>query len=159
VVLVRGSAPARLAPGDTLVSGQPEIRIGYVNLPVLPGGRRLAVRVEPPASAGPGDSVAVRVAVTREADGTAADAEVTLMLVDEAVLRLLGTPTPDPFARRRGLGGERGQGAAVEVWEEARATHAWRGRRRGRLPAALRPTAFAPDLRTGRTGWLGPSAS
>ena len=44
---------------------------------------------------------------------TAADAEVALFLVDEAVLNLLGTKTPDPFAffyRTAGArGGERGQ--------------------------------------------------
>ncbi len=108
VVLVRGTAPPPgTTPGDTLWPQTPELRIGYVTLPVRPDGRRLNVRVSTPEGAGPGDSVAVRIAVSSAATGSAADAEVTLMLVDEAVLRLLGTPTPDPFTffyRPQGLG-------------------------------------------------------
>ncbi len=51
--------------------------------------------------------MSVRVTVASALDRTAADAEVALFLVDEAVLKLLGTRTPDPFAffyAPRGLG-------------------------------------------------------
>lgn len=162
VVLVRGAAPGpRTAPDDTLWSGKPEMRIGYVNLPVRPETRRLRIALEAPGTAGPRDSVTVRVRVTREPDARPADAEVTLMLVDEAVLSLLDTRTPDPFAhfyRPRGLGVVNAAKVlhVVEVLEEAekgREPGGGGGGEDGRYRRLFATTAlFAPELHTGPDG-------
>ena len=163
VVLVRGSGPGpSSAPDDTLWSGKPEVAIGYVNLTVKPIGRELAVRVTPPPGAGPGDSVQVRVTVTRKSDGTAADAEVALFLVDEAVLasprhqdarsvRVL-LSTAGPGDRERGQGAARG--GIAEGGREGRSAGRWR--RRGRpLPATVRRDRGLHSRSPDRRGWSG----
>lgn len=95
VALVTGS-DAR-AGGDPRLR-LPEFRLGYVTLPVSTAGRRLAVTARPERpSAAPRDSMNVEIEL-RDATGRPVVGEVSLAVVDEAVLRLLGTKTPDPFS-------------------------------------------------------------
>ncbi len=160
IALVRGSAPPVTAPDDTLRSPTPEFRLGYILLPVKPDGRKLAVRVTSPERAGPGDSVRVTIDVTRAGEGVAADAEVTLLLVDEAVLRLTGTPTPDPFAyfyRTQGLGvlnaAKTREVVAAPEAEEKGLFPGGGGGDSGRFRRLFAATAvYLPALATGRDG-------
>jgi uncharacterized protein YfaS (alpha-2-macroglobulin family) len=104
VVVVKGrSAP----PGGIADPGRPGLRIGYAELRVTPGVKRLDVTVTPLAAEyRPGDSARVRLRV-RDARGAGRRAEVTLWAVDEGVLALTGYRTPDPVAliyRPRGVG-------------------------------------------------------
>ncbi len=121
VVVVRGrSAP----PGGIADPGRPAFRVGYAELKVTPGVKRLRVDVQPLAPEfRPGDSARVRVRV-RDAGGAGRRAEVTLWAVDEGVLALTGYRTPDPVEllyRPRGVGMRLASGliaVAAQVLEE-----------------------------------------
>jgi len=81
--------------------GRPTYRLGYLSLPVLDESRRIDLRVvaDRPIYS-PRQEVALEVASSRPA-------EVTVMVVDEAVLALTGHDTPDPlafFSKPRPLG-------------------------------------------------------
>ncbi|MBI3924393.1 MAG: hypothetical protein HY319_02525 [Armatimonadetes bacterium] len=77
---------------------RPAVAHGRVEVAVPPHDRTLAVRVLPEAATcEPDQTIAVAVQVLRP-DGTpAGDAEVTLVVVDEAVLALAGYRLPNPL--------------------------------------------------------------
>ncbi|HTY07891.1 MAG TPA: MG2 domain-containing protein, partial [Candidatus Edwardsbacteria bacterium] len=97
VILLRGRlAEQRYAEdGDDL--SKPAFKMGYINLPVDPGSRRLALTVasDKPLYA-PRDSVTLEVAA-RDFQNQPALAEVTLAVVDKGVLNLIDFKTPDAF--------------------------------------------------------------
>ncbi len=77
--------------------GRPAVRVGLVNLAVERSTRRLSVSVQTAKEDyRPGEEVAVDLAVKDRA-GEGVLSEVTLYVVDEAVLRLTGYQTPDPI--------------------------------------------------------------
>ncbi|MBM4381581.1 MAG: alpha-2-macroglobulin, partial [Deltaproteobacteria bacterium] len=74
-------------------------RVGLVKLPVERATRRLAVAVKADkADYRPGDEVTVGLSV-QDFRGAGTKAEVTLYVVDEAVLRLTSYEVPDPVER------------------------------------------------------------
>ncbi|MCC6337564.1 MAG: alpha-2-macroglobulin [Myxococcales bacterium] len=78
--------------------GRPNARIGLVKLGVERKTKRLAVTVKTDKmDYQPRDTVNVSIDV-KDAAGKPASGEVTLYVVDEAVLRLTGYQTPDPIA-------------------------------------------------------------
>jgi hypothetical protein len=98
VMLLKGrTGDAGFGPeGEDL--GKPGFRVGYVELPVEPVLRRLAVKLGTAREEyEPGDTVELDVEVRRR-DGSPARAEVVVAVVDLGVLRLIGFETPDPFA-------------------------------------------------------------
>lgn len=104
ILVTRGrSAP----PGPPDDPGRPAIRVGYTELAVERGVKRLAVDVRPlQPEHGPGDTARFELQV-QDSRGRGERAEVTLWAVDEGVLALTGYRTPDPLDliyRRRGLG-------------------------------------------------------
>jgi uncharacterized protein YfaS (alpha-2-macroglobulin family) len=106
VALVRGrtkEAPKKGGPDP----GKPAVRMGYLNLKVGLDDKRLDVAVKPEREEyRPGEEVEVEVQV-RDHAGNGRQAEVTLFVVDEAVLMLTGYKAPDPmghFYRQRELG-------------------------------------------------------
>jgi uncharacterized protein YfaS (alpha-2-macroglobulin family) len=104
ILVARGRSAPPAAPDDP---GRPTIRVGYAELRVTPGIKRLAVDVHPQADEyRPGDTARIDVRV-RDAAGAGRRSEVTLWAVDEGVLSLTGYRTPDPvdlIYRPRGLG-------------------------------------------------------
>jgi uncharacterized protein YfaS (alpha-2-macroglobulin family) len=98
VVAVRGVDPAKPA-------GQAPPRALFASevLRVDPGPKRLQVKVSPQATTlRPGAQTSIQVDVT-DAQGLPAGAEVTVAVVDEGVLSLIGYQTPDPAAVIWGL--------------------------------------------------------
>ncbi len=86
---------ARRAAAEDI--GRPMHVAGSIDLQVKRDSKRFAVSVTPDqATHQPGEEMGVTVQVN-EPNGQAADADVTLMAVDEAVLSLLGYTTPDPL--------------------------------------------------------------
>ena len=85
----------------------PRYRIGYVNLPVSTDGARLEVRIEPDRErALPGERVRYEVEV-RGPDGRGVPAELSVAVVDKALLSLRGEAGPDglgAFWSERALG-------------------------------------------------------
>ena len=80
--------------------------LGTVLLSVKPPERKLAVKIETPATLRPQTELPVLLTVTDTA-GAPVDAEVTLAAVDEAICSLTKMKTPDPFEyflRPRGPG-------------------------------------------------------
>lgn len=76
-------------------TGAPSFRIGVVNLAVRPDESKLAVAIEPKKrAAAPGQKVGVDVVVKDNA-GAPVQSQVTLMVVDEAVLGMTRFQTPD----------------------------------------------------------------
>ncbi|MYH41887.1 MAG: hypothetical protein F4150_09130, partial [Chloroflexi bacterium] len=86
---------------------RPEFRVGYVNLPVSTAAVELDVRVEPERDrAAPGETVRYEVEVT-DSEGRGTEAEVSVAIVDEAVLALAADLGPDglgAFWYERALG-------------------------------------------------------
>jgi|GEM_PF-2535415 len=94
VALILGS-DARRGADPRLV--KPEFRLGLINLPVDYRDQGLRVVLRPNrVEAGPGDSVTVEISLADRL-GRGVPGEVSVAIVDEAVLRLLGTTTPDPL--------------------------------------------------------------
>ncbi|MEM1095815.1 MAG: Ig-like domain-containing protein, partial [Bacteroidota bacterium] len=94
VMLVHGRAAQ---PSDVGDPGAPSFKLGYVNLNVDAGVRRLNVAVEPNAETyRPGDEVTVDLRVT-DARGNGVPAEVAFSAADAGVLNLIGYQLPDPF--------------------------------------------------------------
>lgn len=106
VSLVRGrvKAPPKKGGPDP---GRPSVRMGYARLKVGIQDRALDVQVTPEAKKyRPGQEVDVQVQV-EDQEGHGKKSEVTLFVVDEAVLMLTGYEAPDPLAsffRPRALG-------------------------------------------------------
>lgn len=97
VILLQGRTATHLFSKEGEDIGKPSFKIGYVNLPVDPGTRRLKVEVKTDKKEyRPGDRVEVEVAV-KDHFGKGVEAEVTLAVVDLGVLNLIGYKTPDPF--------------------------------------------------------------
>ena len=98
--------------------------VGYVNLPVSTAPRRLDVRIEPDRErASPGETVRYEVQVT-DAEGRGAVAEVSVAVVDAAVLSLADDEGPDgigAFWYERPLGVFTASSLAVSLdhWNEA----------------------------------------
>ncbi|MHB2018548.1 MAG: alpha-2-macroglobulin family protein, partial [Candidatus Xenobia bacterium] len=81
--------------GDDM--GRPQFKIGLVNLPVDPAGRKLQVAVKTDKTQyGPDDKVTVDVDL-KDATGKPVQGEVTLAAVDLGVLKLINYQTPDPW--------------------------------------------------------------
>ena len=110
VVMVRGrigddDAQKTAAKGE-LDPGRPQVKVGWINLPVEKDQKRLRVSLD--AGAGshrPGQKIKVKLAVKDNA-GNGVPAEVTVWAVDEGVLRLTSYTPPDileAFHRQRGL--------------------------------------------------------
>jgi hypothetical protein len=77
----------------------PEFRMGYANLDVDHSDRILKIGAHPDrAMVEPRDSMTVLLRLTDHA-GRGVAGEIGVAVVDEAVLQLLGTTTPDPVAR------------------------------------------------------------
>jgi uncharacterized protein YfaS (alpha-2-macroglobulin family) len=97
VLLVQGrSATAR--PGENQDVGKPSFKIGYVNLNVDPGEKRLAVAIRKDKEEyRPRDPVTLDLRVT-DAGGRGRRASVTLAVADAGILNLIGYQTPDPFS-------------------------------------------------------------
>lgn len=89
---------------------RPAYAVGRLNIDVPPTKRTLKVRVLPKAKKlSPGSNSSVSVQVFDASGKPAADAEVVLMVVDEAVLALSSYKTPDPitsFYNKRSPGGQ-----------------------------------------------------
>ena len=83
-------------PGDD--PGRPSMRLGYAQLSVGTGTKRLKVSLQTPqAEYRPRQKVLVELAV-QDSKGQGVVSEVQLYAVDEAVLRLTGYTLPDPVA-------------------------------------------------------------
>ncbi|MFN8090988.1 MAG: MG2 domain-containing protein [Vicinamibacteria bacterium] len=96
-VALVGAAP-RAAARDG-APGRPAFASGSVDLPVPPRERTLAVDAKPrEAALEPGGATTIDVAVRDAAGRPAANAEATVVVVDEAVLALGGYERPDPLA-------------------------------------------------------------
>jgi hypothetical protein len=81
--------------GDDL--SKPSFKMGYLNLAVDPGSKRLSLEVATDRpSYGPRDSVTVNVTAA-DFKNQPALAEVTLCAVDKGVLNLIDFKTPNPF--------------------------------------------------------------
>ncbi|MRR10729.1 hypothetical protein EG831_11800, partial [bacterium] len=97
VVLLRGRLAAQRFAEDGGDLSKPAFKIGYINLAVDPGSKRLqlAVASDQPSYL-PRDSVRIDLTV-RDARNKPAEAEVTLAVVDRGVLNLIDFATPDAF--------------------------------------------------------------
>lgn len=97
VILLQGRTATHLFSKEGDDIGKPSFKIGYVNLPVDPGTRRLKVEVKTDKKEyRPGGQVEVEVKV-KDHSGKGVETEVTLAVVDLGVLKLIGYKTPDPF--------------------------------------------------------------
>jgi len=96
-----GRAPRRNAKGKPIPgSARPAHANGLLRLKVTPVPRILNVKVTPAApTLAPGDKTAVTVVVRDSAGKPVADAEVTLVAVDESVLALGNYKIPDPISQ------------------------------------------------------------
>lgn len=75
----------------------PDVRVGLINLPVSAEQKELRVAVTPDREqAGPGDDVTYTIQAT-DYTGAGVRAEVSLALVDKAVLALMDDPNPTLF--------------------------------------------------------------
>ncbi len=101
-----------LAKGMDETDPTPAIRIGYVELPVDVGQKELTIDIEPSAQqVRPGETVSYNLLVSDYAGEPVADAEVSVALVDKAVLSLSDNQERslvDVFYYRRGLGVQTG---------------------------------------------------
>ncbi len=96
-----GAAPRRGGDGkiDPKLPKRTAFATGIVSLTVPPRQRTLALEVAPErAKIEPGGTTSIAVDVKDAAGKAVADAEVALVVVDEAVLALTGYALPDPVA-------------------------------------------------------------
>lgn len=97
VLLVQGRSDAA-KPAENQDVGKPSFKIGYLNLNVDPGEKRLAVEIRKDKEEyRPKDPVTLNLKV-KNASGQGCRASVTLAVADAGVLNLIGYETPDPFA-------------------------------------------------------------
>lgn len=96
-LLIHGRVPfERHSPGLDDV-GKPSFKIGYINLPVDAGTRRLNIDVTTDKETyRPGDPVYVHI-FTRDAAEKAVQSEVALSVADAGVLNLINYRITDPF--------------------------------------------------------------
>ncbi len=82
---------------DPKLPKRPAYAVGTINLSVPPRQRTLAVSVSPAVpKLGPGESTKLSVVVKDAAGRPVPDAEVAVIVVDEAILSLTGYQFPDP---------------------------------------------------------------
>ena len=94
VMLVQGRTAKPTTAKEDL--GKPQGKIGYVNLNVIPDGKRITTTIKPNAKKyQPGDKVTLDI--TTRVGGKASSAEVVVMAVDEGILALSNYQTPDLF--------------------------------------------------------------
>lgn len=94
VMLVQGRTAKPATDKEDL--GKPQGKIGYVNLSVVPDGKRLETTIKPNAKKyQPGEKVTLNINTQVAGKGT--PAEVVVMAVDEGVLALSNYQTPDLF--------------------------------------------------------------
>jgi uncharacterized protein YfaS (alpha-2-macroglobulin family) len=97
VLLLKGRTKAAPAKSSQPDPGGPAFKLGYVELPIDPEGRRLTVEVKPnKTELRPGEEVTVDLQV-KDRKGKPAATEIALYAVDEGVLSLIGYKTPDPI--------------------------------------------------------------
>lgn len=96
VVLVRGRS-AQPVKNNGVDLGKPQVKVGYVNLNVVPEGKKIATGIKMKKTAyRPGDEVTLQLST--KVKGKAVPAEVAVMVVDEGMLALTDYKTPDLFA-------------------------------------------------------------
>jgi uncharacterized protein YfaS (alpha-2-macroglobulin family) len=96
-----GSAPRADDHGEVVLGkpNRPAYARGSINLPVPPSARKLGVDVKPRAAAlAPGGKTVVDVSVKSPTGAPVANAEIALVVVDEAILSLSNYRLPDPIA-------------------------------------------------------------
>ncbi len=98
-VTLLGQAPrSEVQAHETHVEPRPAIAVGRFNLPISLAERSLSLVVEPQvAKLSPGDETEVSIHVTDVAGRGVADAELALIVVDEAILALSDYQLPDPL--------------------------------------------------------------
>ena len=84
-------------PGKRLDLDAPDLRVGLAEIGVRPAASPLVVRVEASERALAGSDVEIAIDV-RDAAGDGVAAEVALVAVDEATLRVTGYTLPDPLS-------------------------------------------------------------
>ncbi|MBO4675755.1 MAG: Ig-like domain-containing protein [Elusimicrobiaceae bacterium] len=95
VVMIQGRTDKPVT--DKLDLGKPQAKAGYVNLNVVPAGKKIETNISANASKyRPGEKVTL--SLSTKVQGKAIPAEVTVMAVDEGILDLTNYQTPDPFA-------------------------------------------------------------
>ncbi len=83
---------------DPKLPKRPAYAVGSINLSIPPRQRTLAVAVSPAVGKlGPGESTKLSVIVKDAAGRAVPDAEVAVIVVDEAILALTGYQFPDPI--------------------------------------------------------------
>ncbi len=83
---------------DPALPKRPAYAVGAIDLPIPPKQRTLAVKVVPSAAKlGPAENLSVAVDVRDAAGKPMADAEVAVIVVDEAILSLTGYQFPNPI--------------------------------------------------------------
>jgi uncharacterized protein YfaS (alpha-2-macroglobulin family) len=83
---------------DPKLPKRPAYAVGAINLPIPPRQRTLAVTVSPAVpKLGPGEATKLSVTVKDAAGRGVPDAEVAVIVVDEAILALTGYQFPDPI--------------------------------------------------------------
>ncbi|HEX7261566.1 MAG TPA: MG2 domain-containing protein, partial [Luteolibacter sp.] len=100
---------------------EPQLRLGYCELIVENLRDRLAVNIEAPPAARPGDDLTLTGTVTLANGQPAAGAEVTLYAEDEGTLAVMGYETPKPMAyfyKPRDLDVETGTSFATFISED-----------------------------------------
>ncbi|MCX5797496.1 MAG: MG2 domain-containing protein [Elusimicrobia bacterium] len=99
VMLVQGRSSAAEYAEDGSDLAKPQVKFGYVDLSVDPGGRRLKVSAASDRQEyRPRGTVTVSLRASDETGRAAAGAELTVFAVDEGVLALTGYQTPDVFS-------------------------------------------------------------
>lgn len=97
VILLRGRLDDLKYAEDGNDLSKPAFKIGYVNLAVDPGTKRLALAIaSDKPNYLPRDSVSLEL-TARDFQNQPAEAEVTLAVVDKGVLNLIDFRTPDAF--------------------------------------------------------------
>ena len=147
-LLAGAGTDARRAADDDV--GRPQRASREISLTVDDAPKRLTVDVRPDyAVHGPGDRMGIDLTV-RDSRGQPRDAEVSVMLVDDGVLSLLGYHTPDPVTHLH---------MDVESASATDSVFAHLVRRRPVQPHDLPGNAFRHGgLGTTGTGWGGGGA-
>ncbi|HEY8379114.1 MAG TPA: alpha-2-macroglobulin family protein, partial [Nannocystis sp.] len=97
IILVRGRVDVPGAPPGQDI-GRPAFAVGNVELKIAPTRKKIALEVLPEKTeVAPKDTLRLTLKA-RDAAGAPQRAAVAVMVVDEAVLSLMGFQTPDPLA-------------------------------------------------------------
>jgi uncharacterized protein YfaS (alpha-2-macroglobulin family) len=97
VMLYQGRIEAKPGVNNDDDIGRPSFKIGYVNLPVDPGGKSLKVDVSTDKpDYKPGEKVRIKLKVSDE-KGKGVRSEIVVAVVDYGILSLIDYTTPDPF--------------------------------------------------------------